>query len=296
MIHKTPEFYKEKVDSLLNLPTLSTIANKIVQVTRNDNKSVNQLLPIIEKDPPFAMKILKLANSAYYGSLDEIKSLKQAVVGIGMKALHQLALSFSVLSVFANMKDEEGLYWSDFWMHSVACAHIAELLNKKLGLAIPGSPYSLGLLHDIGKLVLHRIDPVLYTKAANYAKEKSLTSMESEQEMFGITHEDTGKWIAEKWKLPIEIIQVIGFHHHPSDCDESLQKSTSLIQVADLVCNFNLMNFRSGYVNSIPREESGWLILQLNNKYLEEMDFEHFVMSIQDEVEDIYRQVKLIKP
>lgn len=289
------DFYREKISSLSNLPTLPGIASEIVQATRSDDLSVNQLLPIIEKDPPLAIKVLKVANSAYYTSTEDVLTLQQAVVRIGMKELNQLAISFSILKAFSFDEQNTSLNWKCFWEHSAACGHIAELLDKKLDLRISENPYSLGLLHDIGKLVLHRLDSNRYIEAVEHSQENNLNSLEGERDIFGITHEDAGRWIAEKWKLPKALTHSIGSHHHPSHDNEGYRDSVALIQIADFVSNFNFLEFGSGYVHTVPRDESGWQILQENHHQLKEIDFEHFVMSIQDELDEIKLQVKMVK-
>jgi HD-like signal output (HDOD) protein len=92
--------YQKKLNEINNLPTLPIIATEIMRITRNDNYSARQIQGIIEKDPPLAMKILKVANSAHYGVKKPVKSLRHAVVIIGMKQLSNIAISFSVLKRF----------------------------------------------------------------------------------------------------------------------------------------------------------------------------------------------------
>ena len=105
------EEYHRQVLTLVNLPTLPIIATEIIRATREDRVSVNQILPILEKDPPLAMKVLKMANSAYYGIRERVTSLRHAVVIIGLEQLTGLALSFSVIKSVNNDQEQRKLYW-----------------------------------------------------------------------------------------------------------------------------------------------------------------------------------------
>ncbi len=290
-----PEYYRNEVYSLTKLPTVPAIAMEILRVTREDNLSVSQMIPIIERDPPLALKILKIANSAYYGLRNRVETLRHAIVVIGMEELSHLVLSFTVLKLLLSRDiGDQWLEWNKLWEHSAACGHIAQLLNKRLRLSVPSSPYSLGLLHDVGKLVLYRIDPEKYTKAVKLAEKDKLTSYDAEMEVFGVTHADAGRWLAEKWELPEAIINAIGFHHKPElVSNPKYEVSTALIQISDLVCNFKSIRFGTGFVQSIPREEEGWKILQKENEKLRDMDFERFVLEIDDDIETIQKMVEL---
>jgi HD-like signal output (HDOD) protein len=150
--------YRQKVFALINLPTLPVIATEILRIIHEDKLSVNQMLPIIERDPPLAMKILKFANSSYYGLQEKVRSLRHAMVVIGMRQLSELSMAFSVLKNFRSRRWSANLPWKSFWEHSAACGHIAQLLVEMLNIRVVNSPYSLGLLHDIGKLVMYRVN------------------------------------------------------------------------------------------------------------------------------------------
>jgi len=292
-----PDYYREEVYSLTKLPTIPAIATEILQVTREDNLSVSQIIPIIKRDPPLALKILKIANSAYYGLRDRVETLQRAIVVIGMEELSHLVLSFTVLKLLLSRDiSDQWIEWRELWEHSAACGHIAQLLDKRLGLRIHSSPYSLGLLHDVGKLVLYRLDPDKYIDAVKLAEVKQITSSESEYEVFGVTHTDVGKWLAEKWELPEAIIYSIGYHHNPETVPKGeYQASTALIQISDLVCNFKSFRFGTSFVRSIPREEAGWKILQAENEGLKDMDFERFVLEIDDDIDTIRKMVELTR-
>lgn len=292
----TPDEYHQRVISLINLPTLPIIATEILRIIHEDKLSVNQILPVIERDPPLAMKILKFANSSYYGLQEKVRSLRHAMVVIGMRQLSELSMAFSVIKIFDHNEGQQAIPWKSFWEHSAACGHVAQLLMEILNVSIVNSPYSLGLLHDIGKLVMYKVSPQEYIEAYNFAMREKCTSYVAEKEVIGMTHAEVGMWIAERWELPRSLIAAIGYHHNPGlVTDPELAISTALIQLADLVSNFNSIMFGTGYVQSIPRDEEGWAIIKQHNKMLDDLDFEYFVMSIEDEVNTISEMIKIVR-
>ncbi len=301
-----PEFYHEQVQTLTNLPTLPAIATEVLQIVRQDRLSVNQMFPLIEKDPPLAMKVLKIANSAYYGLKEKVESLRHAIVIIGMQELSHLVIGFSVIKAFSdgggdhhrqwkNYKEHTDR-WRQFWEHSSACAHIAELLNNKLKISIQSSPYSLGLLHDIGKLTLYKIDPENYFEALEFAHVEQCDVILAEEETLGVNHAQVGMWLAQKWQLPEAIINAVGFHHHPSQVeDEQFKVSTSLIQLADIITNLRLFQFGTEFFKTIPPEEEGWEIISKSYSELESLDFEYFVMNIEEDLEKVRELAQMIE-
>lgn len=263
--------YVTRIQELKNLPTLPTIATEILRIVREDRLSVNQMLPVIEKDPPLAMKILHIANSAYYGVRREIKSLRNAVVMLGLNEISRIALAFSVIRVLSP-KDGE-IDWRNLWRHSIACGYIAQIIAERAGMGLYDGLYSLGLLHDIGKIVLYKVDSENYLKV--FEKLKGDVRGDCEREYFGLTHEEAGEIVAKKWKLPVEFITVIGHHHSIDEIeDERLKDAAAMINVADYLTRLIDMDFAStGIVESIDMLP-GWRYLSSKFDSIKELSSE----------------------
>ncbi len=289
------EYYLDQVNSLTRIPSLPLIASELMQVTSDDNLSVNQILPVIEKDPPLAMKVLRIANSAYYGLHRKVESLRHALVIIGMQELSDLSLGFSVIKTLSDAEDNFGLEWDNLWEHSAAVGHIGQMLQENLGIQTNSSPYALGLLHDVGKIILHRLEPVKYIEVVQYALANGISTHEAENHVLGIDHMTVGAWVADKWQLPVSIHDAIKYHHEPNHIQDPENRiSTALVQLANIVANLRSISFGKNFQRSILNEESGWQILQQVSLKIAEMDFERFIMSIDDEVETIKEMVHLL--
>jgi putative nucleotidyltransferase with HDIG domain len=288
--------YQHKVQSLVNLPTLPIIATEIIRITQEDKLSINQILPVIEKDPPLALKVLKFANSPYYGLKENVRSLRHAMVIIGVDQLSQLAMAFSVIRVLHNDNADQQIPWRLYWEHSSATGYIAQLLQENLGIFTMINPYSLGLLHDIGKLILFRIDPENYITAYNLSKKERIPGYAAEAQVFGFSHEEIGKWIAEKWDLPHPIMNSIAFHHKPAESDDvAVQTSAALVNLADKVANLLKMNFGSEETTTDLDQSESWGILKTQFSDVEEDSLAKFVTKVQSQSDHIRDMIQLIR-
>lgn len=256
-------YYQDQIYALTNLPTLPQIATEIMHVARENTLSINQIVPLIDRDPSLAMKLLSVANSAYYGLPEKVDSLRQAIVVIGLRELTNLTLSISVIRSLSTNDEKGAKHWKSFWEFSAACGHYAEILNGELKLQLDTIPYSLGLLHDIGKVVLYKLDPERYAQAEKIRKERKCLSPEAEMEVYGITHMDAGKWVAEKWKLSESLKYAIGYHHNPKLVkDEGSLGAVALINVVDWLSYFLKINNEFYPEIQYTNQIEGWNILK----------------------------------
>lgn len=289
------KYYQDKIKSLIGLPTLPTIAIEIQNIMREDKLSVVQTIPVIEQDPSLALKILKVANSAYYGMNQKVNSLRQAVVIIGMRELAGIVLGFSVLKSMTNPSDNSGINWKKFWEHSVAVGHVSELLNEELGIHFEESPYSLGLLHDIGKLVLYRLEPEMYSAVYTMSAEENISIIQAEAKIFGITHQQAGQWIAERWGLSEYVQAVAGSHHNLAALDDvDLRLAASLVQLANYITNNIRMNFGYRKLRTADDIPEAWELIQVRSIRAQETDFNDFLLELDEHWGAVRDMVKLL--
>ncbi len=289
------QYYKDRIQSLIGLPTLPTIALEIQNIMREDKLSVVQTVPIIEQDPSLAMKILKVANSAYYGMSRKVNSLRQAVVIIGMRELAGIVLGFSVLKSMSRSGTQSSIPWNKFWEHSVAVGHIAELLDDELGTRFDESPYSLGLLHDIGQLVLFRLEPEKFDQAYTLSMTEKVSMIQAEARIFGITHQQAGRWIAERWGLSEYVQTVNGNHHNLSNIENvELRLAGSLVQLANFIANNIRLNFGYRKLRTSDDIPEAWEMIQVRSVRAQETDFNDFLIDLEEHWGAVRDMVKLL--
>jgi putative nucleotidyltransferase with HDIG domain len=233
-----PKEQEEAISRILGkikaLPTLSLVVAKVIQVVSNPLTSASDLSKIITVDQALTAKVLRLANSAFYGFPFRIKNITQAVSILGFDTIRNLALTVSVYKVFTG-EDQSDFSHQDFWKHCVGVAICANLLAKKIKYKSPEGAFTAGLLHDIGKNFFEQYMHKEYSEVLKYAREKNMPIYAAEKEMLSIDHTVVGKMMAEKWNLPHELAAGIAAHHNPENEKEE-NVMAYIINVADIIC------------------------------------------------------------
>jgi HD-like signal output (HDOD) protein len=220
--------FRLRVERLGQLPTLPFVVERIIAMAERPETSAEDLGRIIEKDQVLAAKVLRLANSPFYGFPARIASVSHAVVVLGLNVVKGLTLG---ATIFDLMKDA-GM--DHLWRHSLGVAMTARILAKHAGQRNTEEVFVAGLLHDLGKVVLCAKMPDLARAAADAARARDLSMQEAEQEVLGLTHADIAGWLAESWHLPIVLKEPMMFHHHPA-LARVAPKQTAIVHVADIL-------------------------------------------------------------
>ncbi len=209
---------KRVTQSILTLPSLPTVTAKMLELVDNPRTSAAGLAKLIMQDQVLTARILKVANSSFYGFPREIGTVKLAVVVLGFDAVKEMGLGLSVLTTLRRESSGAGLDWSRFWQHSVAVASATRMLARSVCYRLAGEAFVAGLLHDIGRLVLtiYLYDDL--DMVHRLAVPGGMSQEEAETEVFGVTHAQVGAWLAEKWSLPPVLVEAIQYHDAPQNC------------------------------------------------------------------------------
>jgi putative nucleotidyltransferase with HDIG domain len=168
-----------------------------------------------------------MVNSAIYGFPGRIASVSHATMLLGLNVIKGLLLGVSVFELM--QKTMNGLY-----EHSLGCAIASRIIAQKKGLKEPEEVSVAGLLHDIGKVILALEYPAEYQAAMNEAQAKSISIYDAENIQFNATHANVGSWLAEKWRFPRSLIEVIEFHHRPAS-SKNAPLETAIVHMADIL-------------------------------------------------------------
>ena len=199
-----------KLLEIQDLPTLPEVMNKIIEAVEEDSSSAGRLTSILEKDHAISARILKLANSAFYGTRNRVDSIQKAIVIIGFDAVKNLALANSVFDIFSNKK-QLALDPVDFWIHSLGAAKSVQLLcEKHCDVESPEGCFTTALIHDIGKYVLGVILGEEYKIVVDKARESEELLKNIENQYMEEGHIFVGHWLARKWRFPPMILNVLG--------------------------------------------------------------------------------------
>jgi len=230
-----------QLDKIRNLPTLPSIIEGLRKEVRNPQTDARRVASIIEDDPSMMARILKVVNSAFYGGIEPITSVQQAVARMGFNAVNNIAMSTSVFSSFG--KDGETNFdRQEFWRHCIVTGIAANVIYKKasghLGRRYTSDILHLaGLLHDIGKIIFEQFFHDEFIKALALSYEKKIPLFEAETEIIKANHAEVGAWLGVKWNLSHELIQTISLHHNPMTADDETKELAMLCHAANFICN-----------------------------------------------------------
>jgi putative nucleotidyltransferase with HDIG domain len=234
VIPKNTAEYSELLSKLQDIPTLPVVATAVNQLINDPNSSSSDIANLLKKDQVMTAKILRLVNSSYYSIPGGVTDVQRALAFLGFNTLAQLVLGLSVFSLFTK-KDNPNFSLMDFWKHALGTAVCAELLAKRLKIPRPEEAFTCGLLHDIGKLVLHEIDAPRLNQVVNIAAKKQCSFVDVERELDIPGHAYLGEIIATKWGLPQVIRLAIRYHHFDvTNMESVLQSAKPIIQVVRL--------------------------------------------------------------
>jgi len=221
--------------SIIGLPTLPTVITQMIGLIDDPKTSASEVSQLISTDQALTAKILKLANSAFYGFSREIATVNHAVVVLGFETVKSLGLSVSVLERFAAGGAQTSFDRQKFWEHSIACGVAARLLADRLRYRVQGEAFAAGILHDIGKLILSQYFTEEFEQILSLTRDEGLYIGRAEKLVLGVTHTQIGLWLAEKWNLPDKLVTAIAYHHKPGLLKQDAELA-SLIHLADFLC------------------------------------------------------------
>lgn len=204
--------------SIKDLPPMPKIIYKAREVMANPKSGFKEIAEVIETDQAIAAKVLQVANSAYYGLSGMVSSIHQASVVLGHKTLEQLITMVSATSLLGSHLKGYRMGSGALWQHSLAVALCSRMIACDRAPALENDAFSVGLIHDAGKLALDRY--ILERKASVEQLLKSGTPfLEIERQVLGFDHTELALDLCTKWKLPENHATAIRFHHEPEASD-----------------------------------------------------------------------------
>ncbi len=196
------------------LPTLPGVAIRILQAMRREIPNIREISEIIASDAPLSAKVLQVVNSSFYGLSNQITSVHQAMMYLGLNAVKNIALSFSLIN--NSSKKTNGCFdHVQFWKGSLIGAVAAKLITEKANKPHGENAFFLGLLQDIGMLIMSQSMPNEYGEVLAKARSNGTPLHEIESTMLKFNHMEVGEYVTHGWGLPLAFSAPIGAHHAP---------------------------------------------------------------------------------
>ena len=238
-----------QIEKVGNLPTLPGIVTRIAEMVDSPETTGRMLGRELATDQVISAKVLKLVNSGFYGFSDPISTIQHAVTLLGFNTVKSLVLSSTVLDM---MKDSlPGL-----WEHSIACARTCSIIAAHVELDDPEEISTIGLLHDLGKVILRQTMEREFRRIANHVDRADMLFYEAEEKALGANHGEMGGWLLEKWALPPRLVEPI-VDHHDFRPNRDHAEHTAILHLAEILCRAEA--FGSGGDRKIPRLAPGAL-------------------------------------
>ncbi len=226
----------QRLESLKDLPPMPSTMQLVLKEMESISANSKSLEKIIMQDPVLAARILKVANSPYYGTAGQVNSISHAITILGFDEVRNLVIGLSLVQAFGEGSDFKDFSTKDLWLHSMGVATSSMLIAKAAGNGFdPEECFTMGLLHDIGRFVLCKVfkedmDKILEIQEAQQC---SLTEAEEQQ---GLNHCEIGAFLAQKWQLSDQTMSVVRYHHHPRSAGED-EPLCAVVYLADQLCH-----------------------------------------------------------
>jgi putative nucleotidyltransferase with HDIG domain len=204
--------FRAEVIARKNLPTIPPVLAGIVALIDSDTAGARRLVELIERDQSLTAKLLRLANSAFFGQSRRVSTVPRAILLLGFSTVRNLALGVKVWEALGGDVTRRRL--EELWAHAITVAVCAKAMAGRMRACDPDEAFTAGLLHDVGRLVIAVRFRDMYWDTVGGADESEAVE-QRERETFGVDHAEVGGWLLEAWALPPIIVESVRQHHDP---------------------------------------------------------------------------------
>lgn len=246
-----------------NLPSLPGVVLELLTSMGQEDVNITAVANKIEQDQALAARVLRLANSSFYGMVKQVSTIHEAITILGFRTVRSIATTAALIGSFKG----EGAASFDampFWRHAIAAAVCARALASHLNIN-PELAYTAGLLHDLGRLVLVTQFEDHYEATMRYRAHHDCQLLEAEQAVLGIDHARVGEVLMQHWKFPENMQQALAHHHSPLAGHDPLL--TLIVIAADAIAH--ALDLSGDEADLVPSVTVGlWTQLGLNEHTL----------------------------
>lgn len=214
--------------------TLPHIAVKLTKLISDENSTMQEFEKMIKIDPTLVLRILRGANSPYYGLRQKVNSISRAIVIIGINNLRNMIVTEGLKEIFKDKNSKNTFSRNRLWLHCAAVSICSQMIMERIFGFNGEDAFLCGILHDIGMIVEDQTATDLFSQVCNTYNDNSRPITDYEKEIVGTDHCKIGYLLAKEWQLPIEVQE--GIHHHHKTLDHVSPSSlTGVIQLAEYI-------------------------------------------------------------
>jgi len=225
---------------LLNkFSTAKTLPHITIQLTKlisDENSTMQDFEKMIKMDPTLVLRILRGANSPYYGLRQKVNSISRAVVVIGINNLRNMVVTEGLKDMFRGNNGKNAFSRNRLWLHCAAVSICSQMIMERIFGLNGEDAFLCGILHDIGMIVEDQTAPDLFSRVCNTYYETSTPITDYEKDIIGTDHCEIGHLLAKDWQLPSDVQEGIKCHHKTLD-NVSPSSLTGVIQLAEYIAS-----------------------------------------------------------
>jgi putative nucleotidyltransferase with HDIG domain len=226
---------KRYLDGVTSLPPAPMLVTELLNLFREPDRDVDQVVRLISYDPSLTAQILRNSNSAFFAGGQPPVDIFEAVSRMGFYQVYCLVLSFFGAKTKSMEGADKGVNVDELWRHSVAVAVSASVVAEEAGQT-RAIGFTAGLLHDIGKLVLASAERERYAGLIQRAKDEGALLTSLERAALIIDHAELGGELMQRWNLPPEIVAAVRFHHE-LEAAPPYEQLTAAVQIGDRIAH-----------------------------------------------------------
>jgi len=255
------------IQTAADLPTIPVMAIKVMQLIESETATAEELARIVAADPALAARVLKIANSSYYGCRRQVRTIANAIVILGFSTLRSLVVAASLKQIYKPF----GLIEKMLWEHSFAVGIAAKVIARQTHAANEEEAFLAGLFHDIGKIIMNTLDREKFHEVMQICYNEGVFFEECELNVYPFSHEEVGGYVIRKWNFP-EILATAVLQHHQlvfEDTDSfAVVNLAAVTALADQLCLQHGIGIREARDDLDPvRSRAGQLLLLNDEQY-----------------------------
>ncbi|MGB3368358.1 MAG: response regulator [Acidaminobacteraceae bacterium] len=247
------------INNVDELPTVPNLYTELCNLVEND-ANVDLISKKLEEDQSISSRILRVANSAFYGA--KTGSISQAIMYIGLTNVKNIVLSNAIFTNFVGNKEVKDKLWSHV---NISNKLMNVIYQKCLYKKVPNMYASAGLLHDVGRVIILQFFKEEYDEIIRRSEEENVETYIIEEEILGVDHQKIGGYLLNWWEIPIPIVEAAMYHHDPLN-EHIINKE--LVQVVH-IANYYSWKLVDSKTNSTS----------LNLRVLEELNIDSDLLS-----------------
>ena len=285
---------QKRVVEIYSIPSATVVLQPLLDILGKPAEEVNveRVVKLVSYDQSIAAQCLRVANSPLYGRVRVAQSIRAAVVSLGIDRIEHILLTCCINNLIPDAK--WALDPGAFWRHSFGCALVSKRLAQQIGYIDPEHAYLAGLLHDLGILVNSLAYTEKYRTAFESAAQQGMALDQAESDLLGFTHSESGTMLAEAWRLPQPVVEVIEFHHQIERAPVG-NPLVALVHLGDLLCRLRGLGYGYSEWRAVDlAADPAWQILARSCPHLSKLDLARFTLDLDGTVENLSKLVDAV--